>query len=158
MVFAREANIKPQKWSNGMSKEIEDIKVRFELSRATLMTQIFVTLAGSHGLGMAAVLSMIGRIKPPSAILPYLVVIVFMFGFGLISNLLSIVLRFEHSKLAEKQKILEVTNEVEKATLISVKRIVLMKWYKGLMYCSIVLLFMSVLVGIVGVLGTVLST
>ena len=133
-----------------IDEKIDAVKERFELSRASMMTQIFVTLATAHGVGMAAVLSMIGQLKSSPTLVFYLTTIVFLLGIGLFLILVSVLYRFEHSKVAEKEKIAKLTNDIKEQKSQSDKRKPLMRKYKVYMYASVSCLLIAIFVGMSG--------
>ena len=133
-----------------IDEKIDALKERFELSRARMMTQIFVTLATAHGVGMAAVLSMIGQLKSSPTLVLYLTIIVFLLGIGLFLILVSVLYRFEHSKVAEKEKIAKLKNDRKEEERQSEQRKPL-KWkYKASMYASVSCLLIAIIIGMFG--------
>ena len=82
-----------EKWSK--------VYERYTESRAGLVTQMFVTLATAHGVGMTAIISFIGQAKSPTHLTYYLGIAVFILAAGLLLIIGSSFSRFNHSKIAE---------------------------------------------------------
>lgn len=143
--------------NNELDSKINEIKERFEISRANLMTQIFVSLATAHGVGMAAILSMIGQFTSNALLVRYLTVIVLFLGIGLCLIIVSAMYRFEHSKFAEKQKRLELENKlIQEKEMIINDRMLLLRKYKFAMIASVFFLFISIIVGVFGAIHNAL--
>ncbi len=131
--------------------EIRRIKERYSSSRASVMTQIFVTIAGANGVGIAAVLSMISQRQLQDRLVPYLTAIVFLLGFGFIVIVISALLRFQHSRLAERKDLAEIQGKNDHYS--DAKRKIFYYGYTGAIYLSVLLLFSAILMGMLGAYG-----
>ena len=116
-----------------IESEITGLKKRFEESRASLMTQLFVMLATANGGGLATVLAATAQLKSQTVIVLYLVASAIILGAGSLAILLSGFIRFEHSKIAEKEKIAKIKNKLNSKMMFSRIRKPVEKWYKFLM-------------------------
>ncbi len=130
--------------------EIAKIKEIYSSSRAAVMTQIFVTIATADGVGIAAVLSMISQNMTSKLMIPYLVTIVFLLALSFIVILISILLRFRHSRFAEKEDIAEIEKNSELKSHIRRRRMPYYYGYTAAIYISIALLFSALITGMIG--------